>query len=156
MTVKMSCLFLLTHDNKLFYPASEHQSPEEYPHGIVNIPCTKGTNFLEFSRELAFQRLVDFSPDLMLLSAGFDAHELDALNMSFLSLDEDDYIWITESLIRIVNTCNSALVSPFAQSLFTPTTASQSQSEVIRAERKQQFAPSTQNTLRRKPSYPLL
>jgi len=38
-------------------------------------------------------------PDLMLVSAGFDAHKNDTLAQ--LLLDEDDYTWITEKLLEI-------------------------------------------------------
>ncbi len=40
--------------------------------------------------------LHNFSPDLILISAGFDAHEADPL--ASLRLHEDDYAWITDEL----------------------------------------------------------
>ena len=40
-----------------------------------------------------------FRPELLLISAGFDAHRCDPLAQ--LLLDEEDYIWITEKLIEI-------------------------------------------------------
>jgi hypothetical protein len=42
---------------------------------------------------------------LILISAGFDAHGLDDINHGFVDLDEDDFRWITEEVIRIANTC---------------------------------------------------
>ena len=40
-----------------------------------------------------------FRPELVLISAGFDAHRRDPLAQ--LLLDEGDYIWITEQLLEI-------------------------------------------------------
>ena len=40
-----------------------------------------------------------FRPELLLISAGFDAHRSDPLAQ--LMLDEADYTWITERLIEI-------------------------------------------------------
>ena len=40
-----------------------------------------------------------FGPDLVLISAGFDAHRSDPLAQ--LMLDEADYAWATEQLLEI-------------------------------------------------------
>jgi acetoin utilization deacetylase AcuC-like enzyme len=40
-----------------------------------------------------------FRPELVLISAGFDAHRSDPLAQ--LMLDEKDYTWVTEKLIEI-------------------------------------------------------
>ena len=41
----------------------------------------------------------------MFISAGFDGHGLDVVNHGFFDLDEDDYRWVTEELVKIANTC---------------------------------------------------
>jgi acetoin utilization deacetylase AcuC-like enzyme len=43
--------------------------------------------------------LEDFAPDVLIISAGFDAHRLDPLGG--LRLEEEDYVWITEKLIGV-------------------------------------------------------
>ena len=40
-----------------------------------------------------------FRPELVLISAGFDAHKSDPLAQ--LLLDEGDYTWVTEQLLEI-------------------------------------------------------
>jgi acetoin utilization deacetylase AcuC-like enzyme len=57
-------------------------------------------------------RLAAFSPDLILISAGFDAHRRDGINSGLLGLVEEDYEWITDYLVRIANkTCEGRIVS---------------------------------------------
>jgi len=63
------------------------------------------SNFIEYL-ELVFPRLLEFKPDFILISAGFDAHEKDLLGtVSNIALNEFDYAWITKELVKISNTC---------------------------------------------------
>ena len=48
-----------------------------------------------------FQRA--FRPDLLLISAGFDGHELDPLAQ--ISLQTDDYAWVTGELLAVADEC---------------------------------------------------
>jgi acetoin utilization deacetylase AcuC-like enzyme len=96
-------------DASLFY-ASTHQSPlypgtgaaqERGVGNIVNVPLRPMSGSREF--RLAFEReilpaLDSFRPNLVLISAGFDAHKSDPLAQ--LMLDEADYTWVTERLIE--------------------------------------------------------
>lgn len=105
-----------------FYPASgKYCSSEDlHPAGILNVPLSKCTDssafrqrkiYIEY-REKVFPRLIEFAPDLLLISAGFDAHGLDSINHGFVDLDEDDFRWVTEELIKIANTsCKGKIVS---------------------------------------------
>ena len=57
-----------------------------------------------------FPALKGFAPDLILVSAGFDAHERDPL--ATLRLVEDDYSWVTERLCGIADeVCGGRLVA---------------------------------------------
>jgi acetoin utilization deacetylase AcuC-like enzyme len=111
-----------TPDPQLFY-ASTHQSPL-YPgtgsadetgiaHNIVNAPLAPGAGGPEFRR--AFEReilpaLAAFGPDLVIISAGFDAHRDDPL--AELRLDESDFGWATEAVCRIAKqSCSGRVVS---------------------------------------------
>jgi len=99
-------------DAELFY-ASTHQWPfypgtgakEERGCGnIWNAPLEAGSGSREF--RAAMERVIlpaldRFRPELVLVSAGFDAHAADPLAM--LQLGEPDYVWITEELLRIAN-----------------------------------------------------
>lgn len=48
-------------------------------------------------------RLDAFKPDLILVSAGFDAHKADPINVGYMRLGEEDYYWITKQLVKIAN-----------------------------------------------------
>src|SRR5438094_715702 len=97
-------------DSGLFY-ASTHQSPL-YPGtgaasetgigNIVNVPLRPMSGSSQFHLGVT-QRILPaldaFRPELLLISAGFDAHRRDPLAQ--LLLDEGDYTWITEQLLEI-------------------------------------------------------
>jgi acetoin utilization deacetylase AcuC-like enzyme len=97
-------------DDGLFY-ASTHQSPL-YPGtgsaseigvgNIVNVPLRPMSGSGQFRAgmtERVLPALDAFRPELVLISAGFDAHKSDPLAQ--LLLDEEDYTWITERLMEI-------------------------------------------------------
>ena len=97
-------------DPRVLY-ASSHQSPL-YPGSgtadetgignIINLPLPPGTGSAQFRSawdEHILPRLEAFRPQLLLISAGFDAHRLDPL--ASLDLDTDDYHWITSRLVDI-------------------------------------------------------
>ncbi|HEX6441613.1 MAG TPA: histone deacetylase family protein [Stellaceae bacterium] len=97
-------------DASLFY-ASTHQFPlypgtgaasETGVGNIVNVPLRPmagSRDFrLGFSREI-LPALDEFGPQLLLISAGFDAHRSDPLAQ--LQLEEADYSWATEQLLDV-------------------------------------------------------
>jgi acetoin utilization deacetylase AcuC-like enzyme len=97
--------------DKDLYLASTHQMPlypgtgalgETGVGNIYNAPLRPGDGGAEFRD--AFQARVlpslrNFSPDVVLISAGFDAHEDDPL--ASLRLKEADFAWATEKLVEI-------------------------------------------------------
>jgi acetoin utilization deacetylase AcuC-like enzyme len=97
-------------DKDLFY-ASTHQMPL-YPGtgalgetGVGNIcnaplrPYDTGDQFRQAFESRILPALHDFGPDIVLISAGFDAHEADPL--ANLRLKEPDFAWATEALMRV-------------------------------------------------------
>ena len=107
---------------ELFY-ASSHQSPL-YPgtgaasetgvnHNIVNVPLPRGCDSALFRARIESDMLPavrQFSPQLIVISAGFDAHRLDPL--ASLNLEDSDFRWITSELMRIADaTCEGRIVS---------------------------------------------
>ena len=55
-------------------------------------------------------RIDDFAPDLVIISAGFDAHRRDPLGN--LNLVEADYVWATRKLMDIAQRrCGGRVVS---------------------------------------------
>ncbi|GAB4257879.1 MAG: histone deacetylase family protein [Methylomicrobium sp.] len=94
------------------YPGTGH--PKETGVGnIVNVPLHSGTTGAEFRdkyRNLIIPALRHFKPDLLLLSAGFDAHKDDPL--ASIELTEADYRWLTEQLTLLADEyCNGKIVS---------------------------------------------
>jgi acetoin utilization deacetylase AcuC-like enzyme len=105
----------------VFY-ASTHQSPlypgtgarsETGVGNIVNVPLRPGSGSLEFRRafdEVILPALEDFRPDIVLISAGFDAHRRDPLAQ--LMLVEADYAWVTERLVAAAaRHCEGRIIS---------------------------------------------
>ena len=94
-----SVMFLSTHQMPLF-PGSGALR-EEGQHGtIVNAPLRHGDMGAEFKaaiRQRILPNLDDFRPDLILISAGFDAHHQDPLGG--LRLTEEDFDWVTAEIL---------------------------------------------------------
>ena len=58
-----------------------------------------------YFRQEIFPRLMDFKPDIIFISAGFDAHKRDEINGGYIALVEEDFEWVTDGLMRIANSC---------------------------------------------------
>jgi acetoin utilization deacetylase AcuC-like enzyme len=108
-------------DRNLFY-ASTHQSPlypgtgargETGVGNIVNVPLRSGAGsdaFRAAMTALILPALGAFGPDLILISAGFDAHRSDPL--AGLEFVEADYAWVTQQLVDLAaRHCNGRIVS---------------------------------------------
>lgn len=99
------------HEN-VFY-ISSHQWPlfpgtggpdDQLPDRVMNIPLPVGTGsevFREVYERKVFPALHAFAPDLLMISAGFDAHRDDPLAQ--MGLTEGDFSWITNQLCGISN-----------------------------------------------------
>jgi len=107
------------HDADLFY-GSSHQFPfypgtgaesEEGVGNIVNVELAPGSGSARFRAgwgERILPRLREFGPDLLIISAGFDAHVRDPLAQ--ISLTEDDYAWVTGELVAVAGECRDGRV----------------------------------------------
>ncbi|MGZ5050920.1 MAG: histone deacetylase family protein [Methylobacter sp.] len=107
--------------SSVFY-ASSHEMPHYpgtgYPSetgvgNIVNVPLAAGDSGVELKQKytnIILPALKHFNPDLLLISAGFDAHKNDPL--ASINLEEADYQWLTEQLMAIADQCcNGRIVS---------------------------------------------
>lgn len=94
------------------YPGSGHIS-EVGAGNIVNInlPIDSGSHAMRRAyMETGLPRLKKFDPQLILISAGFDAHENDPL--ASLNWTEDDYQWLTQEIMAIADvSCQGRIVS---------------------------------------------
>jgi len=105
-------LFISSHQMPL-YPGTGARS-ETGAHGqIVNIPLREGSGsgvMRAAYDSLAFPALIAWQPELILISAGFDAHQDDPL--AGLEWQTDDYAWLTRRICEIAETsCGGRVVS---------------------------------------------
>ena len=110
------------HDEQAFF-ASSHEWPQ-YPgtgretdrgafENICNAPLATGTDGDGFRRAWGdglLPALSSFDPDVVIISAGFDAHAADPLGG--LGLVDDDFAWITQEIAAIADDkCGGRLIS---------------------------------------------
>jgi acetoin utilization deacetylase AcuC-like enzyme len=108
-------------DSTVFY-ASSHQMPlypgtgkpsETGVGNITNVPLdpnSDGSSMRDAYLTRIIPALIDFSPDLILISAGFDAHERDPLAQ--LNWQSADYGWLTGKLMDVAErACGNRIVS---------------------------------------------
>ncbi len=80
---------------------------------MLNVPLpaySDGSAMREAVETQWLPAIEKFSPELILISAGFDAHRED--DMSHLMWTDYDYAWITEQLVKVAaKTCNGRIVS---------------------------------------------
>ena len=79
-----------------FYPNSGYGSTAP---NVVNTPLPAGSGSMPFREAVDFYwlpRLKAFEPELILISAGFDAHQAD--DMAGLNLVDTDYAWVTRRI----------------------------------------------------------
>jgi acetoin utilization deacetylase AcuC-like enzyme len=84
-----------------YYPGTGANSGNAH---IIPTPLAARTTGAEFRRALDatwWPALNKFKPELILISAGFDAHADDPL--AYLQLREDDYVWVTERIREVAN-----------------------------------------------------
>ena len=88
------------------WPGTGTEEEQGHYNNIVNIPLPPGSTG-ELMRQkyeaLVFPVLRKFEPNLILISAGFDAHESDPL--AELNWSTTDVSWLTERLCKIAEEC---------------------------------------------------
>jgi acetoin utilization deacetylase AcuC-like enzyme len=104
-------LYASTHQMPLF-PGTG--APSETGVGnIFNAPLSPGDGTAEFKeafREVILPAVRAFKPDLILISAGFDAHRRDPL--AEINLEAEDFAWATDELMEIADkTANGRVVA---------------------------------------------
>ncbi|MBA5776340.1 histone deacetylase family protein [Stappia sp. F7233] len=98
-----SVMYCSTHQMPL-YPGSGSASERGDADTIVNAPLMAGDGGAEFREAMEvtiLPRLATFAPDLVVISAGFDAHARDPLGG--LNLVEADFAWATLKLMEIAD-----------------------------------------------------
>ena len=97
-------LFISSHQMPL-YPGSGY-AHEEGCGNVLNMPLKPGDDSKDFKEAWslkAFPRIKAFSPQLILVSAGFDAHKDDPL--STMNLQVEDFAWIGQEIRKLAEDC---------------------------------------------------
>ncbi|SBS27577.1 Histone deacetylase-like amidohydrolase [Marinomonas spartinae] len=93
-----------------FYPYSD---PGDSHDNILHMPLEAGSTgevFRQMYTEQLFPALEVFQPELIMISAGFDAHKADPMGQ--LRLDDSDYTWVTDQLMAVADRhCQGRIVS---------------------------------------------
>lgn len=105
-------LYCSTHEMPLFPGTGARRERGEYD-TIVNAPLSAGADsraFKEAIETVILPRIAAFAPDLIVISAGFDAHYRDPL--ADLNLTENDFAWVTGKLTDVaLSHCDGRIVS---------------------------------------------
>ncbi len=99
-------LFFGSSHQSPFYPGSGRESETGSANNIVNVELPAGTGSDVFRKGWTNRILPDlktFKPELIIISAGFDAHANDPLAQ--IRLTEDDYSWVTGKLLAMAQGC---------------------------------------------------
>jgi acetoin utilization deacetylase AcuC-like enzyme len=95
-----------------FYPGTGSKDEIGKFNNILNIPLKAGTVSEEFfnSYKKVYDKLNEFRPQFILLSAGFDAHKNDPL--ANVDLESRDYYILTKEIMKIAKKiCSDKIVS---------------------------------------------
>ena len=113
-------LYASTHQSPL-YPGTGARS-EKGAGNIVNAPLPPGAGRAEFRQafdDIVLPALRAQKPQLVMISAGFDAHRLDPL--ADLNLEADDYAWATRALVDIADEFASGRLISSLEGGYSPT-----------------------------------
>ncbi|MCL6284880.1 histone deacetylase family protein [Ruegeria sp. 2012CJ41-6] len=95
------------------WPGSGRRDETGFFDTLVNIPLNAGGGGAEMRdayEQLAFPRLRDFKPELIIISAGFDAHQDDPL--AGLNWATADFAWLTREICLLAaELCEGRIVS---------------------------------------------
>jgi acetoin utilization deacetylase AcuC-like enzyme len=98
-----SVMYCSTHEMPL-YPGTGAVGERGEFNTIVNAPLSAGDGgsaFKQAFETVILPRLREFKPDILIISAGFDAHTRDPL--ANLNLVEADYTWVTQKLMEVAD-----------------------------------------------------
>ncbi len=105
-------MFISSHQMPL-YPGSGAPGERGASDNVLNVPLPPGSDGQVMRNRYTnavFPRLRAFAPELILVSAGFDAHARDPL--ANLMWEAEDFAWITRELVKIADeVCGGRIVS---------------------------------------------
>ncbi len=104
-------LYISTHQYP-YYPGSGTEKEKGKFNNIFNIPLEAGTSSQQYlnAYENVLKKIIEYKPDFILFSAGFDAHKDDPLAQ--LKLTSEDFYKITKLTLEVSkNFCNGKVIS---------------------------------------------
>jgi acetoin utilization deacetylase AcuC-like enzyme len=114
-----------------FYPYCGTENPAS---NMCNVPLparSRGDAFREVVNEVWLPRLREYAPEMIFISAGFDAHYED--DMGNLGLLEADYAWVTEQLLQVAKTTAQGRVVSMLEGGYTMSSLARSVTAHIKA-----------------------
>jgi len=96
-----------------FYPGTGARDERGNHDNVVNVPLAAFAGSAEFRRgmkDFILPAVEAFAPDLLMISAGFDAHRRDPL--AHINLEAEDFAWATRELMAVARRhCDGRIVS---------------------------------------------
>ena len=96
-------LFASSHQMPL-YPGSGAVHETGAHNNVLNVPLAPGSGGAEMKRawgDLILPAVADFAPELIIISAGFDAHTADPL--ANLNWSTEDFVWVTHAICDVAD-----------------------------------------------------
>jgi acetoin utilization deacetylase AcuC-like enzyme len=104
-------LYISTHQYP-YYPGSGTEQEKGKFNNIFNIPLEAGTTSEQYlnAYDHVLNKIIEFKPEFLLFSAGFDAHKNDPLAQ--LKLNSNDFYTLTKRTLEAAKkSCNGKVVS---------------------------------------------
>jgi len=105
-------LFVSSHQSPC-YPGTGAASERGVADNVLNLPLPPGSGSVEFRRvweRMGLPAVDAWAPELIVISAGFDAHQADPL--ADLRLETEDFGWITDAVLAVADRhCAGRVVS---------------------------------------------
>jgi acetoin utilization deacetylase AcuC-like enzyme len=106
-------MFFASSHQQPCYPGTGDADERGVSNNVLNVPLAPGTGSDAFRcawEEVILPALDAFAPELVIVSAGFDAHRADPLAQ--IRLETEDFAFVTEALMRVADRhCGGRIVS---------------------------------------------
>jgi acetoin utilization deacetylase AcuC-like enzyme/ankyrin repeat protein len=91
-----------------FAPDPDAEAPPRAGPRVINVGMAQGPDpprWRRAWRDKILPAVAAFAPDLILISAGFDAHRKDDINFRYIGVTERDFEWLTQQIVSVANRC---------------------------------------------------
>ena len=125
-------LYISTHQYP-YYPGTGNNNEKGKYNNILNIPLPAGTNSEEYlnAYNYVIKKLIEFKPQFVMFSAGFDAHKDDPLAQ--LNLNSKDFYEITKRTILATQKFNKGKIVSILEGGYDLKALSESVNEHVNA-----------------------